>query len=492
MTAMAPSTPASPAARATGPRALSRADVVLLALAAAHVVVKLALFFQLSKAPVVGDEAAYVDGARALSNLVRDLSAFGPVDTAELQRSVVGSGWFMPGMSIVLTPLFVVDPDASITAIRAYLGVVSTLLLLFTVVSVRRVLGDVYAAVLLVFPGLVPMWLLFSYAAWGDLCAGLLVVLLIVQLIAVSRSVRHGAAPTLRDGVKIGLLAIAVVYARSSTSVLVVALCAVIGVAVLVLLRGAERLRAVGSLAVSGVVFLALLAPWSVFASQTLGGRVITTTSVPVVMANTFGDRERLCFGPCDPESTIWFTPLRYSREVAAATGRSEVEVQQQMSAYARADVTPHSYAGDVLANLGRYALDPAGFAPYLASPGNGSGTVVTLVQTVTVVMFFALLAVTLAMLVTVVRRRGDAPWLSMLLKVALAGLLIQPFVHLCGSRYWTTAAPLFGLSAALAWVLLRRSEAVDGPMHRTLTTMQALVVGVMAATALGVVLVAV
>ena len=68
-------------------------------------------------------------------------------------------------------------------------------------------------------------------------------------------------------------------------------------------------------------------------ASRTLGDRVITTTSVSNVLGNTFGDRDELCFGPCDPGSTIWFNPLRYSREVGRATGLSELEVQHQMSA---------------------------------------------------------------------------------------------------------------------------------------------------------------
>src|SRR5688572_5979547 len=105
-----------------------RSTRVLVVLGCAHVVVKLALFPLVAHAPLVGDEASYVDGARALSNLVRDLGGLGPIDGDELRQNVVGSGWFMPGMSLLLTPLFVVDPDASITMIRAYLGVATTVL----------------------------------------------------------------------------------------------------------------------------------------------------------------------------------------------------------------------------------------------------------------------------------------------------------------------------------------------------------------------------
>ena len=99
---------------------------------------KLVLFGQLAHAPFNGDETAYVNSARALSNLVRDLAGLGPLDVVELQRNVVASGWFMPGMPVLLTPLFVVDPDASVTAIRVYLGVVTFLFLILAIVSVRR------------------------------------------------------------------------------------------------------------------------------------------------------------------------------------------------------------------------------------------------------------------------------------------------------------------------------------------------------------------
>ena len=52
------------------------------------------------------------------------------------------------------------------------------------------------------------------------------------------------------------------------------------------------------------------------------------------------------------------------------------------------------------------------------------------------------------------------------MLKVGSAALFTQPFVHICGSRYWTTAAPLFALAAALAWgvwVSARRGDRETG-----------------------------
>ncbi len=410
--------------------------------------------------PAFGDEAYYLDAGRALSNLVRDLASLSGPDTAELRTAVVGSGWFMPGMAVLLTPLFVVAPDAPIELVRAYLGVASTGLLLLTAAVVSRRLGRGPAGALLVVPGLVPMYAVFGFAAYGDLIAGLFVVLLVTQALEVVRRLRAGPALTWRHGVGLGLLGIAAVYFRSSVTLLVAGVLTMTLLAALVLAASQWR-RVVLSMLGAGVAFTALLAPWSVYASHELGGRVVTTTSVPTVLANTFGDRDEVCYGECDPGSSIWFSPLRYSREVARATGISEMQAAAEMSAYARADVTPQSYARDVLANLHRYVRNPAGFARLLESPTAPYSTA-RAVWLGTSLLVYPAFVVGLVMLLVVTRRSAVDQVRVLLLKVAIGALLAQPFVHIGGTRYWTTLAPLLGLSAAMLYVALR--SAGSGP----------------------------
>jgi hypothetical protein len=431
-------------------RGLPRADRILLLLVAAHVVVKVVVFLQIAHGPLVGDETAYVNGGKALSNLLRDWGSLSAPDWAEVERNVVGSGWFMPGMSLLLAPLYLVAPHADGALLRGYLGVVTSLVFLATVLRVRRSLGASYAGALLVMPGLVPVWAAFSMAAWGDLVAGLLVVLLLVELVELSRGLRRGRAPSLGVGVRLGLLAIAVVYFRSSASLLVAGLGLVTVVAALAVLRGAERRRAVLSAAAAALAFSAVLLPWSVAASTTLHGRVVTTTSVPTVLANTFGDRDLVCFGPCDPGSTVWFSPLRYSRETARVTGRSEMDVAQQMSAYARQGVTPGSYTFDVLVNLRSYVRDPERFYGYLRAAPDHEQSQDVVIERTTRALVWAAFAVGVGLLLCVVRRPREDQVMSILLKLSVGALLTQPFVHIAGPRYWTTAAPLLGLAAAL------------------------------------------
>lgn len=460
-------------ARADG--RLPRPDVLLGWLVAAHVLLKLLVLPLVIGAPPYNDEQAYVDGGRALSNLLRDVFAFTAPDTAELERNVVGSGWFMPGMAVVLAPLFVVVPEAPDWLIRVYLGGVSLAVLLLAVRAVRRRLGPWYAVLLVAFPGLVPGWVVLSFTAYGDPLAGLLLAVLVAHVIAMLRGFRAGVSPGVAEGLQLGLLAIAVLYLRSSASTAVVAMGLVVLATSMVLVRGRQRWRAAGVLALAAVVFAVLLAPWSWFASRTLDDRVVTTTTVPVSLANTFGEDpgfgrmeegppDELCFGPCDPDSTPWFAPLRYARELGRAADVSEVEAQQAMSDYSLQDLTTTQYARQVLQNVGAYLLIPGNFAFHI-EPAGGHGLVGTagqvLVAGATYLVYAPVLLLMLAAMVTVPRRSLEAQVLDVVVKLAIGALLVQPFVHVSGSRYWTTAGPLFAI-AAVGFLLERAARRQD------------------------------
>lgn len=483
---------ASPFARLTGRwTGLDRGGRIFVALVVGVVALRALLYPTMMHTPPYGDEHYYVDGARALSNLLRDLISFNRPDGVELNRNLVGNGWFMPGMAVLTTPLFLVVPDAPIWLVRAYLGLVSTGVLLTAVFVVRHHLGRLPATAMLVFPGLVPMYAVFAFAAYGDQIAGLLIVVLICRSIELVRRVRGGDPIGWRQGVDIGLLCIGAVYFRSSASVLVVGVCAVTAIVALVLGRPDLRLRVVGVFVAAGAAFVGLLLPWSAYASHELGGRILTTTSVPIVTANTFGNPDDICYGTCDPGSTQWFSPLRYSREVGRAADISEMQAAKEMSFYARTEITPQSYSRDVLLNLSRYLRNPGGFAMMLM---NAPAPVIWLVFGFTTWMVYAAFFVALLMLGVVVRRDAYSQLQALLIKVAIAALMLQPFVHVGGSRYWTSLAPLLGLSAVVLWSRQRAPAPtdLDAPPRRWLTAAQMVQVTATALVALGIVVVAI
>ncbi|KAA1421826.1 hypothetical protein F0U44_06030 [Nocardioides humilatus] len=452
----------------------SRVDP-LVALVAAALAIKVVLFWRVAELPFRGDEVAYRDAGCALANLVRDLVSLRGPDSAELSRNVIGSGWFMPGMGLVLAPFYLVAPHADDGWARAWLGLVSGVVFVLAVRSTHRTLGRPFALALCLFPALVPVWVLLSLTAYGDLLAGLVLVILLGRLVEVLREARAGRPLSVRDGIWLGSLGIAVVYLRSSAS-LAVAAMAVTAVVLLV-----SRLRRAALLPVlaAGLAFVALLVPWSLSASLTLHDRVVTTTSVPTSLANTFGDRAEVCFGPCDPGSTVWFAPVRYAREVSRATGEGEVSVLDEMSDHAREEVTAHGYARDVVDNFDRYRrID--GFGSLLKPPDapHDQGFWQWVARDLSLRIFGPVSWLVVAALLVVSRRRYSDQVVAVLVKVGLLALLTQPFVHLAGSRYWTTAGALGGLAVVVLGrtVLdaVRRPEVEPGDEpSRLLTALQ-------------------
>jgi hypothetical protein len=420
-----------------------------MALAAAHLVLKLVLLQKALPAPLAGDQNAYVDGARAIANAVRDVAQGAGLPTAVLEGHLVAHGWFMPGMSLIIAPLFLLDPSAGIPAVRLYLGVLSLSMFFAALWAISRTVGRRYAAVLLVFPGLVPMWVLFGYSAWGEHLAGLVILLTIPLLIRMWRRLDGGGGVRVLDAALLGLALIVTLYLRSSAVPLVMGVLALAALAVACRTRGRRLVRSLAALAVAGAVVLALLAPWSYAASRSFGERVTTTTTMPISVAYAFGDRENVCFGPC-PGSNPWFGMYRYSMTVAEQTDLSHLEVQRQMRDWALRDVTPASYAAQVLDNFGRYVFQPAAYET--AFRPEDQPPVTTLDQFVvkaTQVTYFAGLALAVLGLVWVRPVGRDRQVVALLASLLTATLMAQPFVHICTGRYWPAFAPLLGLAAA-------------------------------------------
>jgi hypothetical protein len=400
--------------------------------------------------------------------------------------NVIGNGWFMPGMSLVLTPLHLLVTDPSVGLMRGYLGVLSLLLLAAASWTVARTFGTAFAWVPFVVPGLLPMWVLFSFSAWGDLSAGLLALMLVCKAVTLGRELLQGRPPRLRDGAGFGALAIVMLYLRSNALPLAAGLLVLLALASALWLRGRERRVGVAAAAVAVATFGAGLAPWSVAASEALDGPVLTTTTVPIARAAAFGDVERLCFGSCGP-GNIYSLSARYSREVARATGVSELTVQRQMSAYALEGVTASSYAEDLVGTVDRYATEPSGFEPAFRSvPGSPPDTASRVITRVTNTGYALVVVAALGAVLVVARRRGSAQVTSLLLKLSLLAMFTQPFLHVGTPRYWPLFVPVAAL--AVAWlvrdVVLDRSRAPDDPPRLSLTVLQTVVVaGVLALT---------
>lgn len=407
-----------------------------------------------------GDEQRYARDAKILADLLlgRQMS----LETAA--RAIVGNGWFMPGMSIVLVPVFAIDPEPAVAVVRAYSSAVILLLWLCALRQMSATLGRYAAIVLLVFPSLALMWLVYATTIWGDLPAGL------VLTIAAARTYRMcvrlfeepEAAMPLRDVVILELLLAAMTYLRGNTIVVVVAVHALI-VAAAIIARQDGLLLRFRNLAVGVAVFAAVLAPWSVTATQILGSPVLTTSSAALSVGITFGDTKALCRGPCSEDRKPWDAAARYSREQAKERGISELEVQREMSARALRDVTLGDYTAKVRRNFSSFVWHPASLIDRFTTENRftvGTGRefsasaasrIQRTVRGTTNALYFPFFALLVLANVAVILRFRRLQILSLCVKVVTISLFVQPFLHFSHSRYWVTWAAAMTLAGVMA-----------------------------------------
>jgi hypothetical protein len=451
---------------ASQPTAISRFGLFLALLGLAHILLKIVFGLDIIGLKLTGDENAYVDAAKALSNLIRDIAGFASPDIVELKRSVVGNGWFLPGMPLLLTPLYLLFPDAGIASIRIYLGCLSLILWVWAVAAAYKRLGKPYACALMVFPSLAPLWVMFSFTAWGDLYAGLVLVILLSHLFTALQKTRRNVPLSVREGIWIGALTAACLYPRSSVLPLALLVLAALLLAPLVYSKGRRKTVSLPASTAAIAAFLAILLPWSITASKTLHGPVIATTTVPLSMAVAFGNKEELCFGNCG-HGNLWFRAVSYSRAIASQTNTNELVVQKSMARYATRNVTPQSYAADVLGNFRRYAFNPTSFThvfiPRPRDAGGASAIRWSFVNNATATLYYTFMCFMLAGWLVIARRGPDTQLASILVKMFSAGMLLQPFVHVSGGRYWTVFAPLFALSlGTIVTILVGRRPATE------------------------------
>ncbi|ANC31648.1 hypothetical protein [Isoptericola dokdonensis] len=427
--------------------------VVVGVLVLLNVALRVVMAHKALPAPLAGDEVSYTAGARALADSARALVQGDEVPTDELQARLVGNGWFMPGMPLLIAPLFLLDPAADDAAVRVYLGVLSTAVFLALVAVVARTVGWRTAAVLLVVPGLVPMYALFGSSAWGDGWAGLAILATVPLLVVMWRRLDADGVVRLRDAALLGLALVVALYLRSSTLPLVVAVLVLLVVVTLLRTRGRALARSLAACAVAVGVVVVLMAPWSAHMSRTFGEPVTTTTTMSLSLAYAFGDRDELCFGPC-VEGNIWTNMARYARAVGEQTGENPLEVRRQMRDYAMRDVTPSGYAASVLDNFHRYAFSPASYDHVFRPPLEGvekppERAPDTVNITVTTWLYLGAVAVAAGALLVPRRVRSDAQVLVVTASLLLALLMSQPFVHVSSGRYWPVFVPLLGIAIA-------------------------------------------
>lgn len=429
-----------------------------------------AVFF-MQDVPLSGDEKFY---ARNAESIVAMLTGRGA--GVRLSHELVSNGWFMPGMSFLLVPLYAIDLTPDVTTVRAYMAAATFVLWLFGLREVSATFGRHATLAMLVFPGLAATWLLFATTIWADLSAGLVAVVVFARTYRMAVDLLEDRPVRLPAVLLLELLLVAMVYLRGNTLILAAALHVSLLVVSLIAGPGSQLLRRAAALGIGSALFVALLAPWSLAASGKLGDRVVTTSSAQLAVGITFGGEEQICFGRCPGDSTVFYAAAAFSRKYAERKGISELEAQRRMAAYALRDVTLASYAQQVRTNLASFIGRPNEFVERFVGmrtppfSGATAASVLAVIRFATLALYIPMLvALALANLAVIVRHQRLQVW-SLCVKVFTVSAFAQPFFHRSHGRYWVGFAPLMTLGAVLLfeWWRVRRDAAValEGGAH--------------------------
>jgi hypothetical protein len=429
----------------------------------AVVVLWIAVFTFMAFVPLSGDEVFYAHAAQAFAEYLK-----GRITLADLQTTVVGFGWFTPGISLVLLPLYVLFHSPHLWLLRLYASALNLLLWRWTVREVHGAFGKIVALPLDIFPVLASSWLLFASTIWGDLPGGLVLTIVYARAYRIVARVGKYPSPSFKDVLVLELVILLTTYLRGSLLLPVLGIHLFLTLVWVISCPWAELLRRLGKLVAGLALFSALLAPWSLAASQLLGGLVVTTSTVPLSFGATFGDPSRLCFGACSSDN-IWSSSVVFARDYARKSGLSELTVQRDMAEYALRDLTVKEYFKRVRKNFISFVAEPAAFSQRfvsLSKLGLGSTTlsiINNIISAETLVFYVPFFLALVIANVGFFPRATEAQIQILLLRLLTVSLFIQPFVHPSHSRYWVVFAPLMALSAGL--LLSRRLERfpVDG-----------------------------
>lgn len=414
--------------------------------------------------PLSGDENSYYAGAEALGLWVRSLIT----DSAapDVVGDVVQNGWFMPGMSILLSPVFVLlGAGVPVIVVRLTALGINLCLVGFISHRVERLWGSTADRIFLMILLSSPYYILFLATAWSDLVS-LHLALLGLFWIHHQFFVDQAPSPVVGEGVRGGLLVAGLTYMRglypATYLVLVIAN----------LLRwirlGATRpqlRQPLASAAISGAVALLLLSPW-IAATSARFGQTFTVTSSSLSKIVWFADpdyieraQEETGVGPifhavqalivnnAEANSTTYMEEAAAEEErVLSGRSRSQQFADLKLNFrryYAVDDATPFMQRFFRLRCNVSAACLPDALQTFLFFWANWSWRLLLVGGVVVLVIPYRII-------------RTEDAFPAFLWKALVVLLALHPFVVMAHERYYAQFVPLFALG--VCWVITKNA----------------------------------
>jgi hypothetical protein len=405
---------------------------------------------------LVGDERFYFERSRDLVLLLTSPLGGAEGGFAQALDRIVGNGWFMPGMSVLLLPVRLFSED--VTAVRLWVALVNAGLFLLLLRRCDQVLGRRSARVLAGLGCLLPILVSYTFVLWGELIAGQITLLLFLHLRRVQERLVDRPL-TGREGAALGAVLLVLVYIRPSLILLLPLVLVLLAAQHLALPEPRRFLTRMTRAALPMLLVFGLgLAPWSIALSSRMDGFFLTTTSIDLNTITSFAPRERFAETPM--ESVSAYTVNRQVRAMMAQSGLGYKQALHQLSETMLADMTLDDYRAGVRRNVATYFLTPNGFseraaelilreAPADTRIADFRKHLLAVMRGLNLVAWVPLLLASVLLLVIpfTLERGWSMP-------VAIKGLFwsvaVQPFVSAVHLRHFVALIPVMLLGAAV------------------------------------------
>ena len=214
-----------------------------------------------------GDEWSYTYKAQVFASALKNARSV--IDFQEHLSALIGNGWFMPGISVLLSPLYILIPEAPPPFVRCYMLCLNLGLLWILCRQLSRDFGPSAPLLFLGLSTLTPFYILQLSSVFAEIIATHLALIFLLRL---SKRLKNEAEPEgALAGFSVGLMTLC----RPSGMGL---LAIVIAQNVIIALKQGSTHRAIRSSIVATIVAFVTIAPWSTAVSQKFGPTLTITS----------------------------------------------------------------------------------------------------------------------------------------------------------------------------------------------------------------------
>jgi hypothetical protein len=407
-----------------------------------------------------GDEVGYYwPGADRLLDLFKSDQ---PLSTTV--NLIVGRGWFMPGMSLLLTPVRVFTDSVALG--RLWIGLANFALFAVLVLVLRWRFGKRAAWVFWAIGTFMPTMVVFSFTFFGEPVAGQMVVLLTLSVFIEAQRRFTSSRVMVWFGVGLGLAIL--IYIRPST--IVVALIIVVTIVLGGLTRESFWPSVKAALWPSIIVAttsILLLTPWVVAVSNDKGGFFLTTTSLELGQIIGFGDPgdvvaevEPKANGDPFGVKNTWYQWDAHIEELATDRGITYARALNSERVRIMSAVSPREYFQRSRSHFRAFLFSSSTFLDQFVGlvrihPDAPLGAYRSLgdyesLSRVTRASWWLMLAATTGFLLWPRRVAAKEAWLYLTVKLIILGTLIQPLVHAANGRHHVVLLPVIAVVIAV------------------------------------------